>query len=149
MRSTSICSCIMIMISNFVIFFICHIFIFKFLFTNTTDFYIFTWFLQLLIFYACKWWYCRHQKTWWNMFAYFCCEWIFRIIFTSINLFYYTFKICINNKWCFIWYLILIKFYYFRVFRRHNYIIKIFIFTYFLCDSSLFFVLQEWRQFKQ
>ena len=32
------------------------------------------------------------------------------IIFTFVNLFYYTFKKCINNKWCFIIFLILIKF---------------------------------------
>ena len=38
------------------------------------------------------------------------------IIFTSINFLYYTFKICINNKWCFIRFLILIKFqYYFHI----------------------------------
>ena len=43
------------------------------------------------------------------MFTYFWCRWIFRIIFTSINLFYYTLKICINNKRCFIRLLILIK----------------------------------------
>ena len=49
----------------------------------------------MLIYYASKWWYCRHWKTWWNMLAYFCCRWIFRIIFTSFNLFYYTLKICI------------------------------------------------------
>ena len=32
------------------------------------------------------------------MFVYFCCRWIFRIIFTSINFLYYTFKICISKK---------------------------------------------------
>ena len=32
------------------------------------------------------------------------------LFFTSINLFNYTFKICINNKWCFIRFLILIRF---------------------------------------
>ena len=81
----------------------------------------------MLNFYASKWRYCRHWKTWWNMFAYFCCRWIFRIIFTLFN---YPFKICINNKWCFIRFLILMKFLYFSVFRMHNYVIKIFIFTY-------------------
>ena len=45
-------------------------------------------------------------KTWWSMFAYFFCRWIFWIVFTSINLFYYTLKIYINNNWCFVsfWY---------------------------------------------
>ena len=55
---------------------------------------------------------------------------ILRMIFTCIILFYYTLKICVNNKWCLIRFLILIKFYYFSVFRRHNYITKTFIFTY-------------------
>ena len=50
----------------------------------------------MLVFYAFKWQYRRHWKYWWNMFAYFCCRSIFRIIFTSINLFYY--KFIINNK---------------------------------------------------
>ena len=44
-----------------------------------------------------------------NISTYFCCRWIFRIVFTSISLFYYTLKICMNNKWCFIRLLILIK----------------------------------------
>ena len=83
---------------------------------------------HVLIFYASNWRCCRNWKTWWNVLAYFCCKWIFRIIFASINL-YYSLKICLNNKWCFIRFLILIKFYYFSVFKRHNYITKIFIFT--------------------
>ena len=37
-----------------------------------------------------------------GMFTFFCCRQIFRIIFTSINLFYHIFKICINHKWCLI-----------------------------------------------
>ena len=91
MCSTSIFPCLMTMISNFVIF------IFqKLVYTIFTSVHI------MLNFYASKWRYCGHWKTWWNMFAYFCCRRIFRIIFTSINLFYYTFKIWINNIWCFI-----------------------------------------------
>ena len=35
---------------------------------------------------------------------------IFRIIFTSISLFYYTLKICKGNNWCLNRYLVLIKF---------------------------------------
>ena len=35
------------------------------------------------------------------MFACICCRWILEFIFTTINLFYYTFKICINVTWCF------------------------------------------------
>ena len=37
-------------------------------------------------------------------------RWIFRIIFISINFFYYTLKICINNRCHLIRFLILIKF---------------------------------------
>ena len=62
---------------------------------------------QNFIFHSSKWRYCKHWKTWWNIFAYSCCRWIFRIIFTSIRLFYYAFKICTNNKWYFIKFLIL------------------------------------------
>ena len=52
----------------------------------------------------------RHWKIWWNMLAYFCGRWIFRTIFTCINLFYYIFKICTNSKWYFVRFLVLIKF---------------------------------------
>ena len=45
---------------------------------------------------------CRYWKAWWNMFAYICCRWNFRILFTSISLFYCTFKIWINKKQYFI-----------------------------------------------
>ena len=38
------------------------------------------------------------------MFPYFWCRWIFRIIFTSINLFYYILKICINGVLSDFWY---------------------------------------------
>ena len=137
--------CIMKMISNFTIFFVFQIFIFKFFFTNVTlefsygsscsffnNFIFFflklikfiacflkdsqNFFMQpvlyihhVVIFYASNWRCCRNWKTWWNVLAYFCCKWIFRIIFASINL-YYSLKICLINKWCFIRFLILIKF---------------------------------------
>ena len=110
--------CIMIMVFNFTnifitlrLFFLW--FIFKFFFTNLPNFCIFIWlmlhfhvakslhpllkiqktfsynfYLCMLVFYVFKWWYCRHWKTWRNMSMYFCCRWIGRIIFTSINLFY-------------------------------------------------------------
>ena len=55
---------------------------------------------------------------------------IFRIVFTSITLFYQTFKICINNKCCFIRFLILVKCKYFSDFTRHSCTMKIFTFTY-------------------
>ena len=35
-----------------------------------------------------------------DTFAYFCCRKVVRITFASIKLFYYTFNIWINNKWC-------------------------------------------------
>ena len=66
MCSTSIFSCTMTMISNFTIFFIFQIFIFKFFFTNITDFCIFIRyfgsfvnnfkfvFLKLIIFIGCS-----------------------------------------------------------------------------------------------
>ena len=68
MHSIFVFSCIVAVISNFTIFFIIQIFIFKFLFTSIAYFF-------------------RHWKTWWNMFAYFRCRRIFRIIFTTIRLF--------------------------------------------------------------
>ena len=54
----------------------------------------------MLFLYDSKLRYCTHWKTWWKIFAYFCCSQILRIVFTSIINFYYTFWICINNKWC-------------------------------------------------
>ena len=51
-----------------------------------------------------------HWKIRWNMLTYFCCGLIFRIIFTSISLFNETFKICKNNKWWLIRFMVLIKF---------------------------------------
>ena len=42
--------------------------------------------------------------------ACFRCRRVFRIIFTSNQSFYYTLKICINNKWCSISFYISIKF---------------------------------------
>ena len=63
----------------------------------------------------------------------------FSIIPTYSYLSYYTLKTRINNKWCFIRLLILIKCSYFSVFRRHNYITKIFIFTYFFMRFTFLF----------
>ena len=83
-----------------------------------------------------KWQYCRPWKTWWNILAWFCCRWIFRIVVISINSFYYIVKICIDNKWCFIRFLKLIKFYYSSVFRWHNYITKYsFSYTFFYLNN--------------
>ena len=119
---------------------------------------IFTSMHIMFIFYAPKQRYCRHWKTWWNMFAHFCCRrifriiccrWIFRIIFASISLFYYTLKISIKSEWCFIRFSVLIKFWYFSVFRRDCNATRIFILTYFFMRWSLFFVLKEWKQFRK
>ena len=122
MHSSSILSCIMTMISKFMIFFISQIFIFKFFFTSIIDFWIDSccsffdnfifFFLKLITFIA----YCRYWKAWWNMFTYFCCRWTFRIIFTSIKNLHFTLKTCINDEWCFIRILILIK----CIIMRHN-----------------------------
>ena len=100
----------------------------------------------MLIFYVFRWRYCRHEKTNWNMLTDFCCRWIFRIIFTSITFFYYRFKSCINDKWCFIRSLILIKFLYILVPSEGIITLyKSLISHTFLCDSSLIFGLKEWR----
>ena len=128
MWSTSIFPCIMTIISNFTIFFIFQLFIFKFFFTNITflhflmiptalfvNNFIF-FFLKLVIFNAC---FLKDSQNFFiqslplytsclfsmllnkdivdiekpdEMFVYFCCRSIFRIISTSINLFYYKFQ---------------------------------------------------------
>ena len=56
-------------------------------------------------------------------------ELLFRFILIYINLCYYKLKICINNKWGFMKFLILMQLKYIHVFRRHNHITKIFILT--------------------
>ena len=149
MRTTSIFSCVITIISNFMTFYetfccsniyfqfcfykynrflhfhmvsasllfiISFFFFFKFIFItcslkDSKNLSIESFLLHIiLIFYSFKWRYCRRWKTWWNLFTYFCSRWMFGIIFISIIFCYYTFKICINNKWCFIGFLILIKF---------------------------------------
>ena len=101
----------------------------------------------ILVFYAPKWRYCRHWKNWWNMLVYFWFRWNFRIIFTSINLFYYTFKICIKGAWTYFWYWL-----------NSNsslssegiiYFTKIFLFTESFMRFKFFFVLKKWRHFSQ
>ena len=97
----------------------------------------------MLIFNASKQTYCRHCKTWWNMFAFFCGKWFFRIIFASINLVYYTLKICISKVILYIIkYLLLIKFWYFSVIRRH-YATKIFYFHILFYTIAVCFLLQQ------
>ena len=44
-----------------------------------------------------------------NMLSYVCCLWFFKIIFTVICFFNEVFKICINNRWCVIRFLVLIR----------------------------------------
>ena len=67
---------------------------------------------------------CANVQSWLstgNMFAYFCCGWFFRIIFTSNYFFNKRLKICINNRWFLIRFWLLIKLYYCIVFwRKHN-----------------------------
>ena len=55
---------------------------------------------------------------------------LFKIIFTSIHSFSQRFKICRNNRWCLIRFLVLILLKYVSVVGRHYNTIKIFIFTY-------------------
>ena len=95
------------------------------------------------------------------MFAYFCCRWIFRIIFTSISLFYCTFKISKNDKWCFWlnWFwlncdilissegiITLQKSLFSNAFLCHS---SLFCFLFFVLFFGSFFVLKERSQLKQ
>ena len=118
MCSTSIFKSIMTRSLNLWYFFIFSMFIFRFIFRNTANFCIFFSlklitpnacslkdlqnffhaFFIIFVFYTFKWRYCWYWKTSWNMFTNSCCGYIFRIIFTSINVFYQTFKTCVNNK---------------------------------------------------
>ena len=66
-----------------------------------------------------------------------------RLFLHPSTFFYYILKICINNKWCFIRYLVLIIFC-FSVFRRHYDVLKIFIFRYFF----MWFMFFWWRKNK-
>ena len=110
---------------------------------------IFTSVYIILICYVFKCLYCKAWKTWWNIFVYFSCRWFFKIIFTFINLFYHRFKMCINTKWCFIIFLVLINSN-ILVFSEGNATLqKILCSHTFLYDPSLLFALKEWRQFKQ
>ena len=59
-------------------------------------FIIFTFVYIMPGFCAFKWRYWRHWKTCY-VFTCFSCRWSFRIVLTSINYFYYTFQVCINN----------------------------------------------------
>ena len=74
----------------------------------------------ILIFYTIKYPYLRNWIPARNMLKHFCCEWFFKIIFTSIYSFNQRFKICINDRWCLIKFLVLIKLQYLSVYRRHD-----------------------------
>ena len=58
-------------------------------------------------------------------------------------------KICLNSRWCLIRFPVLIELGYISFFRSICSTPIIFLFIYFLCDSSLFVVLKKWRQFKR
>ena len=109
---------------------------------------IFTSIYIMLIFHASKQRCCRHWKTWWNMFAYFCCRWIFKIIFPFINFLWYALKICVmNGTFLDFWYWlnsnILVSSQGIIILRKslfsHN----------LLCNWKLFLVAKEWKQFRQ
>ena len=72
----------------------------------------------------------------------------FSKIFSKIWL-WACYKFCTISKFYFIRYSFCDFISFFRVFGRHYNITKIFIFTCVLCDSSLFFVAKEWRQFRK
>ena len=84
-------------------------------------------------------------KTLQYMFSYFCFKWVSWIIFTSINLFYYTFKICINVKY-FIIFFILVRLLIVLLSEGIIIITKIFVFSYVWWNSDFFPVAKEWRQ---
>ena len=66
--------------------------------------------IDILIFYGFKWQYCRHWKTWWNIFTYFFLN-EFSGLFLHPSIFSIKpFRICIKSKWCFFKFLISIKF---------------------------------------
>ena len=61
----------------------------------------------MLIFHTSNCLYCRHWIPTGTMFTYFCFTWFFKIIFTFIYYFNQILKICINNRWCLIRFLLL------------------------------------------
>ena len=86
----------------------------------------------MFIFCTIKFPYQRHLIITGNMFAYFCCGLLFRIIFTSFYTFNQSLKICINNKLRLIRFLVLVKLLYFSIFRKHYNTTKILKFCSFL-----------------
>ena len=93
----------------------------------------------MLIFHVFTWWFYRHGKTWWNMFTYFCCKWFFTNIFATIHFFLSK----IQN----------IQDFLYRsnsnILKRHYNIRRYIVLHTFLSKSSLFFVLNQWRQLKR
>ena len=73
----------------------------------------------------------------------------FQDYFYIHQFFYYSFRTCINNKWCFIRFLIWLNS---NILVSPEGIItlqKSLFSRTFLCHSTLFFGLEEWRQFRQ
>ena len=99
----------------------------------------------------CSYWISTRKCSSTNMFMYFCGRWFFRIISTSIYFFNQRFKICINNRWDDV----LSDFQYWLninvlVSSEGITTLQKSLFSHiFFWDSSLFFVLTEWRQFKE
>ena len=90
---------------------------------------------------------------------------MFSIIFTSISLFYYTFKICINIKWCFMrfWYwlnsnilvssegIITISYNYiiiYNIIHYFNYITILYLSHYIIITKSFMFTFSLFMRFK-
>ena len=84
-------------VNNFILFFLKSIILFARAFKESKNSFI----LHVL-----RWKFYRHWKTWWNIFTYIFRKWLFRIILTSINFLYQRYKICLNNKWCLIRFMI-------------------------------------------
>ena len=100
---------------------------------------IFTSAYIMLVFYVSKSRYCRHWKTWWNMFACFCCRWIFRILLhpSTFSIIHSRSEQIINGVLSDFWYWLNSNI---LVSSEGIITLQKFLFSHtFLCDSSLFF----------
>lgn len=91
---------------------------------------------------------CTFHKNWitWDMFPFV----IENVLddFYMYGFFKQIFSIYVKNKWFFVRFLILIVLWYFTMFFGPFSISMILIWHTFLCDSTLCFVRNEWKQFK-
>ena len=102
---------------------------------NFFFFYIFTSMYTILGFCTIKCKYHRHWISTGNMFTYFCCGRLCKIIFTTTYFCIQKFEIYINSRGRLTRFPVLIQLQYLSLCERHNNTTKIFIFTYFLCSK--------------